>query len=198
MAWLLFLLVLGCVIAVFVWDYRKKAARREAVRKERFDQIFKQKADAAPPDATASAAVRAEAAPAAEPAGFSAREKFLDRPQALVYLLLKTGMPDHLVFANVTLASVVVPKASGFDRQQQLRRLSACPLDFVVCDREMRVVAVVGMKSPGVMDTLGAERYKSDCLDAAGVRQVIVDPASLPSREALRALVQGGTGNQGK
>jgi hypothetical protein len=42
------------------------------------------------------------------------------------------------------------------------------------------------------------EHYKTDCLKAAGVRQVRVDPASLPSREALRALVIEGSGVAGK
>jgi hypothetical protein len=198
MMWVLFLLVLGCVIGVFVWDYRKKAARRESARKERFDQIFRKKAGAAPPEAASAAAVQPAVAPATEPAGFSARERFLDRPQALVYLLLKTGMPEHQVFANVTLASVVSPQVSGFDRQQQERRLAACRLGFVVCDREMRIVAVVEVGTPGGGDPSGMERYKSDCLKAAGVRQVCVDPSALPSREALRMLVGGGTGIAGK
>lgn len=198
MLWILFLLVLVCVIGVFVWDYRKKAAGREAARKERFDQIFRQKAGAAPPEAASANAFQAAAAPAPEPVRFSAKERFLGRPQALVYLLLKTGMPDHQVFANVTLASVVSPQVSGFDRQQQERRLAACRVDFVVCDREMRVIAVVELAAPGSADPSGMGPYKSDCLKAAGVRQVCLNPASPPSRESLRALVCEGAGVAGK
>lgn len=196
MIWFLFLLVLGCVIGVFVWDYRKKAAAREAARKERFDQMFKQKAGV-PPDAAPAPDSQVVSVPNA-PVGFSARGRFLDRPETLVYLLLKAGMPDHLVFANVTLAAVLSAQGNGYDRDQQHRRLSACALDFVVCDREMRIVAVVDVGAARGGDSPGMEQYKSDCLKAAGVRQVRVDPASLPSREALRALVGEGGGVSGK
>ncbi len=197
MAWYLFLLVVACVAAVFVWDFRRKAARRETASKERFEQIFKENAAAATTTETTSAAgpsTGAAAAPkpstgvSALPAG----ERFLGQPQTLVYLLLKTGMPDHHVFANVTLASVVSVTGEGPDREQKLRRLFQCQLDFVVCDRDMRLVAVVDMDAPESRDTAGMQRFKSDCLMAAGVRLIRINPMSLPSRGEMRGLVCGG------
>lgn len=193
--WILFLLVTAGVIAVFVWDYRRKAARREAASKERLEQIFKTKAGAMPPDASPAAVSSIATAPVSKaPAGapaFPARERFLGHPETLVYLLLKTGIPDHQIFANVTLASVISVPGVGFDREQQLRRLSTYLFDFVVCDRNMRIVAVLDMEAPGSADTSGMERYKSDCLMAAGVRLVRINPMSLPSRDAIRGLICG-------
>lgn len=198
MAWYLFLLVVACVAAVLVWDFRRKAARREAASKERFEQIFKAKAAAATASESSPAAPPSTGAPAAPKpsagvSALSARERFLGQPQTLVYFLLKTGIPDLQVFANVTLASVVsVPGEEGPDREQKLRRLSQCQLDFVVCDRDMRIVAVVDMDAPESRDTAGMQRFKSDCLMAAGVRLIRINPMSLPSREQMRGLVCGG------
>ena len=126
------------------------------------------------------------------------RSRFLGQRETLVYLLLKTGMPDHQIFAGVTLASVISVPGVGFDREQQLRRLSAYLLDFVVCDRNMRIIAVVDMEAPGSADATGMERYKSDCLTAAGVRLVRINPMSLPPRDAIRGLILGGPDAAGK
>lgn len=200
MIWFLLLLGFASIIGIFIWDYRRKAARREAARQQRFNQIFKDKTE---PESTVAAPAPLTSASAVPPAqarvaAFPPRDRFLGQPETLVYLLLRTGLPDHQVFANVTLASVLNVPGAGHDREQQLRRLSTYALDFVVCDRNMRIVAVVDLESPGGADASGVERYKSDCLKAAGVRQVCVDPASLPSREALRALVRGDAGVPGK
>ncbi len=198
--WFLFLLVVVGVSAVFFWDYRRKAARREAASEDRFERIFKAKvaSDTTPGPSPAAAPLTGAAAAPKSPGGgaaFLARERFLGQPQTLAYLLLKTGLPELQIFANVTLASVVnVPQAVGPDREQQLRRLSQCQLDFVVCDREMHIIAVVDLDAPGSRDTAGLQRYKSDCLTAAGVRLVRINPQSMPSREAMRGLVFGGAG----
>lgn len=197
MAWFLFLLVVACVVAVVIWDFRRKTARREAASKERFEQIFKAKATAATTPEPSSAAAPSTGAPTAPKpsagtSALAARERFLGQPQTLVYFLLKTGIPDHSIFANATLASVLNAQGGSLDREQQLRRLSQCPLDFVVCDRDMRVVAVVDLDSPESGDTAGAQRFKADCLAAAGVRFIRINPMSPPSREEMRGLVCGG------
>ena len=197
MTWYLFLLVVAGVTAVFVWDFRRKAARREAASKERFERILKAKAAAATPESSPAAAPFAETAVAPKPpvgvSVFPARERFLGQPQTLAYLFLKTELPDLQIFANVTLASVVsVPGAEGPDREQQLRRLSQCQLDFVVCDRDMRIIAVVDLGAPVSQGAAGMQRFKSDCLTAAGVRLIRINPLSLPPREEVRGLVCGG------
>ena len=195
MTWYLFLLVVTGVSAVFVWDFRRKAARRKAASKERFERIFEAKAAAAatPESSPAAAAFAAAPKPPAGVSALPARERFLSRPQTLAYFLLRTGLPDFQIFANVTLASVVsVPQAEGPDREQQLRRLSQCQLDFVVCDRDMRIISVVDLDATVNRDTAGMQRYKSDCLTAAGVRLIRINPLSLPSREEMRGLVCGG------
>lgn len=196
MAGFLFLLVVAGVIAVVIWDYRRKAARREAASQERFERMFNAKAAAAPapeplpataPDGGAKSVSKSPASTSA----FSPKERFLGRPETLIYLLLKAGVPDHAVFANVSLASVVGTPDSEAERDPQARRLSQYRLDFVICDRNMRIVAVIELDTPGGADAAGIRRFKADCLRAAGMRLVRLNPASLPRREEIGPLVRG-------
>ena len=200
MAWVLFLLVAAVVIGVFIWDYRRKAARREAASKERFEQIFKGRAPAAqPPEYTAVApAAVPPAATGAAPktpvvAAVPARERFLGEAEARVFHLLKAGVPGCEVFANVTLASVVgVPDSvTGSAREQQQRRLAQYRIDFVVCDKDLRVIAAVELDSAQAADAAGVQRFKADSLKAAGIRLVRVHPSAPPRHEDIRLLLYG-------
>jgi len=197
MAWFLFVLMVGAVVAYCVWDLRRKAAVREAASQERFTQMFKARTAAMPTAEALPASIPAVAgnAPAKAPpvaaAAPSGKERFLGKAETLVYYLLKTGIPDHEVFANVTLAAVAGGAGGGFDQEQQLRRFSQYQLDFVICDKNMRVVAAVELEAPGGADAAEGQRFKSDSLRAAGVRVVLINPKALPRREEIRTLVCG-------
>jgi len=205
LAWfLLFLLVLAAVIGYFVRDFRRKAAAREAASSNRFAEMMRAQAAApARPEPSSGAAPTPSPATAAapqEPAGAKvpgvvttrpATERFLGQAQTVLYYLLKTGVPELEVFANVSLASVVGAPGSGSEREQQLRRLAQYQLDFVVCDKSMRVIAAVEMESAGGAEAAGAQRFKADCLKEAGIRLVRVSPAAPPRREQIRSLVRG-------
>jgi hypothetical protein len=124
------------------------------------------------------------------------RERLLDQPRALVYLLLRAGLPDHEVFANLTLADVVGTAATGpgFEREQRMRRLAQLRTDFVVCTRRLEPVAVLALKGAGAADAAAAEnaRLMAECLTASGVRYVSIDPAAPPRHAELRTLLLGG------
>jgi hypothetical protein len=206
--WLAFLLVCVAVIAYFVWDFRKKADAREAASKQRFEELLREQtsgsARPAPPAAPAAAPASraAPAAPAAAAvsaaasvpatAAAAARERFLGQHETLLYLLLKTGLPDHEIFANVSLASVTAFPAGGAEREQQLRRLAPYQLDFVVCDKNMRIVAAVDLETAGGADAAGIQQFKADYLKRAGIRLVRVNPAAMPRRDQVRGLVVSG------
>ena len=169
MTLVLILLVGAGVTAAFVWDFRRKAAAREAASKKRFDDIFLARPAAAPPaDAPPSAPptsgtplpvappqARAPAVGAAPPA----RDRFLGQRETLFYRLLKAGIPDHEIFANVGLASVV-----GGRTEQEARRLAQYRLDFVVCDKSMCIVAVIEIEAAGGAQGVGEQRFVADCL----------------------------------
>jgi hypothetical protein len=198
------------------WNYHKKTAARVAASQQRFAELLRDQstaagrpgsapaaaAPAAPAQAAAPAAPAQAAAPAAPvppvttaapaPAiAAAARDRFLGQHETLLYLLLKTGLADHEIFANVSLASVAALPAAGAEREQQLRRLAPYQLSFVVCDKNMRIVAAVDIEGGGGAEAAGIHQFKADYLKRAGIRLVRVNPAALPKRDQVRALVIG-------
>ena len=196
MAWYLFLLFAAGGIGFVVWYSRKKFAEREAASKARLERLLRAPAQPAAPaelaptrTAASPSASVAVPTPAKAPAAMPARERFLGQAETLLYYLLKTGLPGYEVFAYVSLASVIGASGSGHEREQQLRRLAQYRLDFVVCDKSMRTIAVVEVDSAVAAVGVGELQFKADCLKRAGIRLVRVNPAALPKRDQIRALV---------
>jgi hypothetical protein len=199
LGWFLFLLAVAGGVAFAIWNYRRKTAAKRAASSARFEEIFKGSPQlrANPQPASPSAAApgaapaSAKAAPAPSVTSPAAVPRFLGQAESLLYYLLKAGLPDSEVFAGVSLARVV--GAAGEGREQQLRRLAQYQLDFVVCDKNMQVVAVVEVESAAGAEAAGDRRFKSDLLKQAGIRLIRIDPAALPQREQIRTLIDGGS-----
>lgn len=202
MALYLFLLVAAGGIVLVVWNFRRKIAEREVASKARFERMLRAPAQpAAPAEPAPTAAAAAPSPPSPSLAGPAsatapvapapARERFLGQAETLLYYLLKSGLPDHEVFAHVSLASVIGAFGSGHEREQQLRRLAQYRLDFVVCDKSMRIVAAVDVDSAVTATEAGEQQFKADYLGRAGIRLVRINLAALPKREQIRVLVGG-------
>jgi len=189
------LLGLAPVVAVayLVWAYRKKAAAKAAARSERVERLF----GALPPRvATADsasnagevAALRSSAKPASGRApSYARKERLLNPHQAQLFQLLKSALPDHEVLARVSLAAMieVPPAGQGREREQRLRALAQHVVDCVVCTGDMQVIAAVDLEAGSSAES----RFKSECLKAAGVRYVCVNPAALPGHGEVRTLL---------
>lgn len=193
----LFLLAVAGGIAFAVWNYRRKVAAKKAASEARFEKMFKAQAQPpASPQPTSPAAdpagepsTPAKSPPAPSAAQPVAAQRFLGKAESLLYYLLRAGLPDLEVFAGVSLARVVGAGGEGREREQQSRRLSQYQLDFVICDKNMRVIAVVEVESAVGAAAVGDQHFKSDMLKQAGIRVVRVNPAALPRREQIRALI---------
>ena len=195
-----FLLLPVVAVAWIVWSYRRKAGDKEARTREReMELVGLLHADRTPRAAPAQRASvnpdAAVAAPlaAAPPAASTAtrRERFLSQPETLIYYLLRTGMAGYEVFPRVSLASVIAPPSSAPARAGSQAPSSAHDLDFVVCDKSMRIVAAIQLA--GRLAGPDSVRVEQN-LAAAGIRLVTVDPNALPKREDLGALILGSAG----
>ncbi|HEY7743009.1 MAG TPA: DUF2726 domain-containing protein [Burkholderiales bacterium] len=197
MLWYVLLLATVGVAVYAVWSYRKKAAARKAAGEARLEKLLKEQAQLAsglqpPIPSAAEPSSSAKAPPATAATQPVAAERFLGKAESLLYYLLRSGLPDAEVFAGVSLARVLGATGNGRDREQQLRRLSQYQLDFVVCDKSMRVVAVVEVETSAGAEAAGDQRFKSDLLKQAGIRVVRINPAELPRREQIGALINAG------
>lgn len=146
-----------------------------------------------PAEATAPpAALHVETPPSAPL--YSTRDRVLTPPQTLLYYLLRTGLPDYIVFARVTLASILEagPGLSGVAREEQTRRLAALTVDFVVSDKNMKPIVVVELAALEQGGAAQADRASARTrLATAGVRYLELDAKKLPRKDAIRAVVLG-------
>lgn len=192
MTWLL-LLVPVVAIAVIVWNYRRKIAAREDAASKRFSTIFGA-GRGQTADSSASPIAETQSTPVTPPASmaqFSRRERLLTPGGTLLFYLLKTGLPDYEVFAQVSLAAVLEPTgaAGTLQREAQQRRLADSMIDFLVCDKTMKAVVVVQFAENDATAKNGPlEKFLSD----AGIRLVTVTPQTMPRRDTVRATILGG------
>lgn len=198
-------LIWVALIAGIVWSYRRKKAQRDAERATQFDVLYtdlKLNRGAAAPapvvDAPA-AALPVTTAPAPESVGeYCRKPRLLGQPDALLYFLFRTGLPDHEILANVPLCDVVEVADSlrSFEREQKVRRLAQIRLDLVVCTRQLEVMAVVMISRDGLQDAAQAEntRFAGQCLRTAGIRLIRVDRTALPRHHQVRDMVYGSAG----
>jgi len=181
--WYLLILAPFIVIPVLWWNYRRKLAQKEELSGMRWERLV----NTAGVDDVPAAAV-----PAATPE-YRRRERLLDAAQTLVYLLLKQGMPDHEVLANVPLTDLIDLPAGAAGQGQSQRLLAQHRVDFVVCSKSMQPLVAVDLldaEAPAALTT--APDFKSQCLHRAGIRHVRLIRGALPARQDIRGHVLGG------
>jgi hypothetical protein len=124
------------------------------------------------------------------------RSRFLSKTEAAVFLLLKAAFPRHEIFARVRLADVLQVKIGpqGMERLRAFRKIANQHVGFVVCDRDMTIVAIVDTREPDqVIDPRDQklETIKQRCLQAAQVKYVCIYPPQLPRYRDLREQILG-------
>ena len=124
------------------------------------------------------------------------RPRFLSKAEGIVYLLLKTAFPRHEVFARVRLADVLQVKIGpqGMERLRAFRKIADQHVGFVVCDRDMTILAIIDTRDPDVVVNPRDQKLdiiKQRCLQAAQVRYICVYPPQLPRYRELREQVLG-------
>jgi len=134
-------------------------------------------------------AAAADAPVASSAAHVQLRKPFLAGPNRLLYLVLKIGLPDHLVFANVRLADlvrVVSPAATPQARAQ----LAQTRIDFIVCTAELEVVALLDITDGNRADDVLKRQLEAQ-LTSGGCRYLRVTPNAIPKPTQIRGLVVG-------
>ena len=183
------------MVAAIFWAYGRKRKQALSARAKELEALISgAKGGALPPDLPQAAAPVSDAKPvvAVVAEKYSKKPRLLEKADALLYLLLRSGLPDHEIFARLSLLDVVEPGASlhGFEREQSIRRLSQSMVDFVVCNKQLEIVAAV-LYAATDASTAEMRRATETCLRAAGIRIVTIDPAALPRHHQVRALIYG-------
>jgi SAM-dependent methyltransferase len=108
--------------------------------------------------------------------------------------------PEHKIFVQVALSQLIDVPESHPERFSIRNRFSQLVADFVLCRSDLSVVAVIELddRSHERADRQYADARKNKALADAGLRLVRISAGTLPSEDALRALVDGdGTVEEG-
>ena len=128
------------------------------------------------------------------------RPRFLTKAESVVYLLLKAAFPRNEIFARVRLADVLQVKIGpqGMERLRAFRKIANQHVGFVVCDRDMTIIAIVDSKEPDQVINPRDQKLeviKQRCLQAAQVKYPCVYPPQLPRYRELREQILGPAGD---
>jgi hypothetical protein len=197
-------LLLGIVIALFVYaGFRVRRAREEhqarsderaaafmlALQRER-STAGKAQAPAPP----AQSAAISPATPSTAPAAATLRRKprLLTQAQRLLFLLLRSAMPECVVLANVRLIDLadVAPGQAQLERDPRLRQLLHERADCVVCNTELVPLAALVVYEAGI-ERVPDERIKIEALREMDVKFLRLRADNLPRPAEMRALVLG-------
>jgi hypothetical protein len=124
------------------------------------------------------------------------RPRFLSKVEGVVYMLLKAAFPRHEIFARVRLSDVLQVKIGpqGMERLRAFRKIANQHVGFVLCDRDMTILAIIDTREPDVVVNprdQKLETIKQRCLLAAQVKYICIYPPQLPRYRDLREQVLG-------
>jgi hypothetical protein len=130
------------------------------------------------------------------PGLYLVRPRFLSKAEGVVYLLLRAAFPRHEIFARIRLSDVLQVKIGpqGMERLRAFRKIANQHVGFVICDRDMTIVAIVDAKEPDTVINPRDQKLeiiKQRCLQAAQVKYVCVYPPQMPRYKELREQILG-------
>jgi hypothetical protein len=192
------------VIVGIFWAYGRKRRKLDGERAQRMEALLVNAKRAAGQGPIAAAVSGAPTAPPKVQAVLpqldpqapqvSRKQRLLSQPTALAYKVFRAGLPDHEIFAHLTLADLVEvdSKLNAYDREQKSRRLAQQRLDLVICNRQLEIVAAVLLQEASASDGAKAlSSYAQDTLKEAGIRLLTISPSALPRHQEIRNLTYG-------
>jgi len=130
--------------------------------------------------------------PAPLPAVLARKPRLLTDTQRLLFLVLRTGLPDHVILANQRIVDLidVPPDHPALERDPRLRDLARHQADFVVCTGTLEPVAAIVVYEAGSAPS-PSEQTKIETLREIGVRFLRFRADSLPRPNEIRGFVLG-------
>ncbi len=125
----------------------------------------------------------------AGPWPFYAR-KPMSPAEQILYFRLKKALPDHIVLAQVQLSRLLGVKI-GNDSQAWLNRINRMSADFVVCNRDCSVLAVIELDDAthNKAHRQAADAKKDHALTAAGIKLHRWPAKMIPDESDIRAAL---------
>jgi len=121
-------------------------------------------------------------------------KKPLSQPEQILYFRLVQALPAHIVLAQVQLSRLLGVK-KGNNYQAWFNRINRMSADFVVCNKDSSIVAVIELDDATHQrkDRQAADAKKDRALASAGIRVLRWQARSLPDIAAIRSTFMPGS-----
>lgn len=115
-------------------------------------------------------------------------KKPLSQPEQVLYFRLVQALPDHIVLAQVQLSRLLGVK-KGNNYQAWFNRINRMSADFVVCNKDSSIVAVIELDDASHQkeDRQAADAKKDKALSSAGIRIIRWQSKAIPDVGAIQA-----------
>ena len=114
----------------------------------------------------------------------------MSRREQVLYFRLVKALPEQIVLAQVQLSRILGVK-KGYSFKFWYNRINRMSADFVVCNKDSRVVAVIELddSSHEREDRKIADVKKNKALTSAGIRIVRWQASALPDEDTIKAII---------
>jgi very-short-patch-repair endonuclease len=108
------------------------------------------------------------------------------------YRRLETMYPEHCIFVQVALSQLLDVIPGTRDRRAIRNRFNQLVADFVLCRRDLSVVAVIELddSSHSTRERQTADWRKAKAVESAGLRLVRIPAGPIPSMAELRRVIR--------
>jgi very-short-patch-repair endonuclease len=115
-------------------------------------------------------------------------KKPLSQPEQILYFRLVQALPAHIILAQVQLSRLLGVK-KGNNYQAWFNRINRMSADFVVCNKDSSIVAVIELDDATHQrkGRQAADAKKDRALASAGIRVLRWQARSLPDIAAIRS-----------
>jgi very-short-patch-repair endonuclease len=117
-------------------------------------------------------------------------KKPLSQPEQVLYFRLVQALPEHIILAQVQLSRLLGVK-KGNNYQAWLNRINRMSADFVVCNKDSSIVAVIELDDATHQkeDRQAADAKKDKALASAGIRVVRWQAKLIPDIAAIQSTL---------
>ncbi len=121
-------------------------------------------------------------------------KKPLSQPEQVLYFRLIQALPEHIILAQVQLSRLLGVK-KGNNYQAWANRINRMSADFVVCNKDSSIVAVIELDDATHEreDRQAADAKKDKALASAAVRVVRWQAKSIPDIAAIQSAFMPNT-----
>jgi very-short-patch-repair endonuclease len=115
-------------------------------------------------------------------------KKPLSQPEQVLYFRLIQALPEHIILAQVQLSRMLGVK-KGNNYQSWTNRINRMSADFVVCNKDSSIVAVIELDDATHQreDRQVADKKKDKALGSAEIRVMRWQAKSIPDITAIQA-----------